>query len=152
MRRVTVRRSSVHGRGVFALRPIRTGERVLEYKGQRVLWTEAIALYQDSGTEGHTFLFSLSDGHVIDGANGGNSARWLNHSCAANCEAHEEDGRVYIHAKKSIKPGDELFIDYQLEVDGPANDEVRRLYACHCGAPKCSRSMLGDVNVMDETR
>jgi len=28
--------------------------------------------------DGHMFFFDLADGRVIDGAQGGNSARWLN--------------------------------------------------------------------------
>jgi hypothetical protein len=33
MRRLIVRHSPVHGKGVFALRPLAAGERVLEFKG-----------------------------------------------------------------------------------------------------------------------
>jgi SET domain-containing protein len=48
---------------------------------------------------------------VIDGSVGGNSARWLNHSCQPNCEAIEDErGRVFIETLKDVMPGDELFI------------------------------------------
>ena len=88
MRRITVRTSPVHGRGVFALADLPTGTLLLEYKGLRLSWKEAQRIHEKSGAEdGHTFLFGLDDGSVIDGARGGNSARWLNHSCAPNCEA-----------------------------------------------------------------
>jgi len=44
-RRFSVRRSAIHGRGVFALRPIRKGARVIEYIGQRISNREADRRY-----------------------------------------------------------------------------------------------------------
>ncbi|MFP3648717.1 SET domain-containing protein, partial [Paraburkholderia sp. SIMBA_054] len=82
MRRVIVRRSSVHGKGVFAMKPLAAGERVLQYKGEIVSWCNAVRRHQRDGVAGHTFLFGLADGTVIDGSRGGSSARWLNHACA----------------------------------------------------------------------
>lgn len=76
MRRVIVRRSSIHGKGVFATRPLASGERVLKYKGAVMAWREAVRRHRREGVAGHTFLFGLSDGRVIDGSRGGNSARW----------------------------------------------------------------------------
>lgn len=142
MRRVSVRRSPVHGKGVFALRALEPGERLLEYKGERTSWRAAARRYERNGILGHTFLFGLSDGHVIDGSRGGNSSRWINHACIANCEAVEDGGRVFIETIAAVNPGDELFIDYQLEVDDPVNEDVIVQYSCRCGASTCRRSML----------
>jgi SET domain-containing protein len=75
MRRVIVRRSPVHGKGVFAMRPLAVGERVLEYKGEIAAWRDALRRHRSEGVTGHTFLFGLSDGRVIDGSRSGNSAR-----------------------------------------------------------------------------
>lgn len=95
------------------------------------------------GRPGHTFVFGLSNGRVIDGSRGGNSARFLNHACEANCEAIEVGDRVFIHALTAINPGEELFIDYGLVIDGEISDEIRAQYACHCAALACRRSMIG---------
>ncbi|MEM5435943.1 SET domain-containing protein [Paraburkholderia diazotrophica] len=141
-RRVAVRRSSVHGRGVFALRALEAGERIFEYKGETIEWTTAIGRHEDTGTAGHTYFFGLSDGRVIDGGRRGNSARWLNHSCNANCEALEIEDRVFIHASTAIAPGEELFLDYQLAVDDTTEEEVRFSYVCRCGASGCRGTML----------
>ncbi|WP_269503981.1 SET domain-containing protein [Burkholderia sp. IMCC1007] len=141
-RRVVVRRSPVHGRGVFALRALEAGERVFEYKGERIAWTAAIRRHGSNGTAGHTYFFGLSDGRVIDGGRGGNSARWLNHACMANCEAVEIEDRVFIHASAAIAPGEELFLDYQLAVDDPTDEEARLSYVCRCGAAGCRGTML----------
>lgn len=75
MRRVVVRRSTVHGRGVFATKLLRTGERIFEYKGEVITWQSAIQRYEHRDDDAHTFLFGLSDGTVIDGGRGGNSSR-----------------------------------------------------------------------------
>lgn len=143
MRRITVRTSPVHGRGVFALADLPIGAMLLEYKGHRLSWKEAQRMHAKStAEEGHTFLFGLDDGSVIDGARGGNSARWLNHSCAPNCEAEQDGERVFIRAIRPIAKGQELFIDYCLTVDGRRTAALKRLYACRCLAPGCRGTML----------
>ncbi|SDJ15602.1 hypothetical protein SAMN04487926_13550 [Paraburkholderia steynii] len=142
---VTVRRSSVHGNGVFAVRPFAAGERVLEYKGEIIAWRDAVRRRQREGVEGHTFLFGLSDGRVIDGNQGGNSERWLNHACTPNCETIEDAGRIFVHALRPIDAGEELLIDYLLAIDDPLNEDVKAQYACQCAAADCRRSMLADA-------
>ncbi|OUL80615.1 SET domain-containing protein [Paraburkholderia hospita] len=142
LRRITARRSSGPWQGgLFALQPIAAGERLVEYKGEVTSWRRAAA--RQLSEVGHTFVFGLSDGRVIDGRRGGNSARFLNHACAPNCEAIETGNRVFIHAITAIERGKELFIDYGLAVDGEITDDIREQYACHCGAPACRQSMLG---------
>src|SRR5687767_12945297 len=86
-----VRQSPIHGRGVFALRTIPAGERIIEYRGERITWDEATQRANESGGPvNHTFYFSLADGRVIDGGSRGNDARWINHACSPNCEAFED--------------------------------------------------------------
>jgi uncharacterized protein len=145
MRRVIVRRSSVHGKGVFAMHTLAAGERVLEYKGEITSWRNAVRRHQREGVEGHTFLFGLSDGRVIDGSRGGNSARWLNHACAPNCEAIEDGDHVFIHTLRSIEADEELFIEYFLSADAPMDEGIRAQYACRCTAVDCRQSMLADA-------
>ncbi|QMI49975.1 SET domain-containing protein [Burkholderia sp. MBR-1] len=145
-RRISVRRSSVHGKGVFALESLHAGERILEYRGERISWAKAVRRYARSGDNAHTFLFGLDDGDVIDGGIGGNSARWLNHACSPNCRAEEVDGRVHIFANIDIPAGSELFIDYQLAVDHRVTNAVRRRYGCACRASQCRGTMLAVAN------
>ncbi|KMY86411.1 protein containing SET domain [Candidatus Paraburkholderia calva] len=147
MRRLSVRTSPVHGRGVFALSDLVSGELLLEYKGLHLSWREAQRLHARSNAEdSHTFLFGLDDGSVIDGAQGGNSAHWFNHSCAPNCEAEQDGVRVFIRAIRSIEKGQELFIDYRLTVDGWRTAAVRRMYACRCLTEACRGTMLSGRN------
>ena len=135
--------SPIHGRGVFAARSIRKGETIIEYRGRRTTWDEASETDGEDDDPFHTFLFSLDDGRVIDAGVRGNAARFINHSCAPNCETFEDDdGRVYIAARRSIRAGEELSYDYHLEVDGKVGPRLRRAYQCRCGAPRCRGTML----------
>ncbi len=142
-RRVQVRRSGVHGKGVFALQPIRAGETVIEYVGERITWKEALRRHpHDPAQPNHTFYFHIDDQHVIDANVGGNAARWINHACDTNCEADEDEGRVFIKALRDIGPGEELFYDYGLVIEGRLTARLKSEYPCHCGSPHCRGTLL----------
>ena len=127
--RIEVGESNVHGRGVYATKAICKGARIIEYAGKRMRWDQA----SDDGDDTHTFLFGVEDGdEVINAGIGGNESRWINHSCDPNCEAVEEDGRVFIYALRQIHPGEELFYDYSLQIDEPRTPETEKEFACHC--------------------
>jgi SET domain-containing protein len=140
-----VRRSSLHGNGVFAARDIPSGTAILPYGGKRISAEHADAKHPSNPDDPfHTFFFSLSSGKVIDGGDQGNDARWINHSCAPNCEAQESAGgtRVIITALRDIPKGEELFYDYGLVIDGKISKQMQRDYRCLCGAPDCRGTML----------
>ena len=143
-RRIQVRRSGVHGRGVFALQPIAAGQTLIEYKGEIISWPEALRRHpHDPKDPHHTFYFHIDDGHVIDAKVGGNAARWINHACDPNCEADETDeGRVFIKALRDLQPGEELFYDYGLVIDERYTPKLKAQYACRCGSPLCRGTML----------
>jgi SET domain-containing protein len=142
-RRIQTRRSGVHGKGVFALVDIPEGETLIEYTGEVITWAEALDRHpHDPSDPNHTFYFHIDEEHVIDAKYGGNSARWINHSCKPNCEADIEDGRVFIRSKRDIKAGDELFYDYGLVIDEPLTPKLKAQYPCWCGAKKCRGTLL----------
>jgi len=138
-----VRHSSIHGRGVFALRLIHKGTPIVEYTGRRTSWDRAVEEpYSDPKDPAHTMLFELNDGRVIEATRGGNAARWINHSCEPNCSTYEDEaGRVFIEAKRMIRPGEELSYDYQLTVE-PLSKREQEQYACRCGARRCRGFLL----------
>jgi SET domain-containing protein len=143
-RRIQVRKSGVHGKGVFALRPIASGERIIEYKGEVISWREALRRHpHDPLDPNHTFYFHIDDKHVIDAKVGGNAARWINHACEPNCQADEDGGRVFISALADLSPGEELFYDYGLVIDERHTPKLKKQYACRCGSPRCRGTMLG---------
>lgn len=142
-RRIQVRRSGVHGKGVFALRPIAAGTTIIEYTGEVITWPEALRRHpHDPLNPNHTFYFHIDDGRVIDAKHGGNASRWINHSCEPNCEADEQDGRVFVKALRDLAPGEELFYDYGLVIDERYTPRLKKEYACHCGSPGCRGTML----------
>jgi SET domain-containing protein len=140
----SVRRSAIHGRGVFAVRTIRKGTVIIEYRGERTTWDIASKRADSNPSDpNHTFIFSTNDGNVIDAGRRGNAARWINHSCAPNCLTFEDErGRVFIEARRTIHRGDELTYDYRLEVDGRVTKKLRAEYACHCGSQRCRGTLI----------
>jgi len=142
-RRIQVRRSGVHGKGVFALVDIPKGERIIEYTGEVISWDEAQRRHpHDPEDPNHTFYFHIDDAHVIDALYGGNAARWINHSCAPNCEADVDEGRIFITSRRRIKAGEELNYDYGLVIDEPLTPELKADYPCRCGSRNCRGTLL----------
>lgn len=140
-----VRRSKLHGNGVFAARKIPAGTRIIEYGGERISAKEADRRHPTNPDDPfHTFFFALSSGRVIDGGDNGNDARWINHSCQPNCEAQEgkHGKRVYIVALDDIPRGTELSYDYGLVLDGRITKALKEGYRCLCGTPPCRGTML----------
>jgi uncharacterized protein len=142
-RRIQVRRSGVHGKGVFALQDIAEGETLIEYVGEVISWEEAQDRHpHDPNDPNHTFYFHVNEDKVIDALHGGNSSRWINHSCNPNCEADEENERIFIKALRNIHAGEELNYDYGLIIDEPYTKKLLAEYPCWCGAKNCRGTLL----------
>lgn len=138
-RMATVRTSPIHGSGLFALRDLAPGRRIGAYEGRR---------YEpDADREwdpGLIYIFRLSDGSSIDGSDGGNDLRHINHSCEPNCAAFEverKDGSIaiVIETVRSVQSNEELLLDYALDVA----DVGERDFLCSCGASKCRGTLVG---------
>ncbi|MBX3263393.1 MAG: SET domain-containing protein-lysine N-methyltransferase, partial [Labilithrix sp.] len=138
-----LRRSPVHGTGLFATRAIRKGASIIEYLGERISHEEADRRHaHKAADDNHTFLFTVDSKTVIDGGSGGNAARFINHSCEPNCEVIIDDGRLLIEALRAIRPGEELVYDYRITRDSNDPPDVERIFACRCGTPSCRGTML----------
>jgi len=138
-----IRESAIAGKGAFAIRPIKKGERLIEYVGERIPHPVADARYDDdSMEEHHTFLFSVTSRTVIDATRDGNESRFINHSCDPNCESEVEKGRVYIFALRDIRKGEELHYDYAYERSGDETEKEEAQYLCLCGTRKCRGSIM----------
>jgi SET domain-containing protein len=150
IRRIARRQSPIHGSGVFALREIPTKTHIIEYRGRRLTHEQADRRFGNDVDTGHTFLFTLNEKYLIDGGEGGNVARWINHSCAPNCQAWivEHDSgdprkdKVVIESRRRIKPGEELTYDYGITLDEPRTAKLMKIWACRCGAPRCTGTIL----------
>ena len=142
-KRIQVRRSGVHGKGVFALQDLAEGETLIEYVGEVISWDEAQDRHpHDPKDPNHTFYFHVNENRVIDALHGGNSSRWINHSCDPNCEADEENDRIFIKAIRNILAGEELNYDYGLIIDEPYTKKLKAEYPCWCGSANCRGTLL----------
>lgn len=129
--RLIIRSSSIHAAGCYTMRPIRKGEKVVEYDGPRYTKDDADERYKDRDV---TYLFSFGEKNtVIDGFG---TAMFINHCCDPNCESEEEDGRIFISAIRDIAAGEELTYEYNLH---DSDDEQGD---CFCGAPNCRGTMF----------
>ena len=138
-----VRTSAIQGCGVFAVRPVPRGARIVEYTGERISPQEADARYDEEAMPvPHTVLFTVDKKTVIDAGVGGNAARFINHSCEPNCEAVLDRKRIFIEALREIQPGEELTYDYHLEYEGRYQSEWRERYVCHCASSHCRGTLL----------
>lgn len=107
------------GKGLFTRKPIRKGERIVEYKGRIRTWKEVRESDDDN-----RYVFYVKRNHVIDAkpyqkakARYANDARGLGRVQGIRNNSHYvEDGlKVYIEAKKDIPAGAEILVDYGRE-------------------------------------
>jgi uncharacterized protein len=124
---VVIHSSSIHGLGGFATAPIARGAHILEYLGERISKAESLRRCERN----NEYIFTLSHEEDLDGDVEWNPARFLNHSCAPNCDAELEDGHIWIIANRNISPGEELTFNYGFDL------ENYRDYPCRCGTPQC---------------
>jgi SET domain-containing protein len=117
-----VRRSQT-GLGLFTESVIPKGACVIEYTGVELTPEQE----QKSRSR---YLFEIHSRKTIDGAPRWNTARYINHSCRPNCEPNIHKGRVYIHALRKIRPGEELSYDYG---ENYFDEFLKDICAC----PKC---------------
>jgi hypothetical protein len=132
-----VRDSGIHGRGVYATQFIPKETRIIEYVGERIDKRESERRGRSQQArsvktgDAAVYIFTLSKNYDLDGNVPWNTARLINHSCSPNCEAWIEGRRIFIHALRDIRPGEELTFDYGFEVD------CYQDHPCRCGMPEC---------------
>jgi uncharacterized protein len=121
--------STIHGTGGFARCEIPAGTPIIEYVGERIDKAEA----QRRCEADNRYIFCIDETWDIDGSVAWNPARFINHSCAPNCEAEldEDEGRIWINAIRDIKAGEELSFNYGYDL---ADYED---HPCRCGTKEC---------------
>ena len=118
---------------------------MIEYKGKLITDKEADRRYSRMHENSpHTMLFSVDGGLVIDATRRGNSARWINHSCAPNCEIEEEGHKFSSMRAATFAPARNSTYDYNLQIGERHTKKAKREHACFCGARRCRGTMLGE--------
>uniref|UniRef100_A0A336KMV7 CSON011870 protein n=1 Tax=Culicoides sonorensis TaxID=179676 RepID=A0A336KMV7_CULSO len=130
------------GFGVRCKQPIRKGTFISEYCGEVVTEKEFKERMQTVYTnDQHHYCLNLDKGLVIDGHRMGSDCRFVNHSCAPNCEMQKWSvnglSRMCLFALRDIEPMEELTYDYNFALFNPAEGQE-----CKCGAKEC-RGVIG---------
>lgn len=132
-----VRKSRIHGEGVYASRLIPQGARIIEYVGEKLTKSQSekrgSALLEKAKQtgEGAVYLFILNKKYDLDGNVPWNTARLVNHSCEPNCEAEVVRGRIWYVALQDIPEGTELTLNYGFDVENWED------HPCRCGSARC---------------
>ena len=126
-RLIEFRTSPIHGTGGFATARIEPDTPLIEYVGERIDKAESAGRCAGD----NRYIFHLDDTFDLDGSVDWNPARWINHSCAPNCEAQLIDGRIWIVAVRPMQPGEEITFNYSYDL------EEYRDHPCHCGTLDC---------------
>lgn len=138
---IVVKRSGVHGRGLFAARDMRKGTHIMEYRGERVNKAEGDRRTTQQWKRGRVYTFELSRRVDLDGSPRSNLARLANFSCDPNSESVNERGRkIWIVATRDIRRGEEITYDYNFDWDPPPPK-------CRCGADDCRGYIVGSDHV-----
>ena len=114
-KKIVVRNSNIHGRGVFARSRISIGEKIAYFEGYEI---------------DHKSPYSLTLGGRLIEPTG--FLRHLNHSCAPNSYL---EGR-WLFASRDIIEGEEILIDYLA-----TEKEISEHFQCNCGAKNCRSSI-----------
>lgn len=135
---IEVRKSPIHGFGVFATRDIAAGTLLCTYDGELISGDEAARRSAGRSRENpHApiYIFELDADRFIDATDTGteNPARFINHSCDENCDAifNALTQKIEIRAQRDIRAGEEISIDYGFGLAGFFERP------CRCGARGC---------------
>lgn len=136
--KIIVKKSKIHGKGVFATKNLKKGTKIIEYIGEKIPKEEgdrraAVSLKNSKKdpNAGATYIFELNKKYDIDGNVSKNKARFINHSCSPNCKIEIIKDHIWIISKRNIKKGEELNYNYSYSVE----DCLEHL--CKCGSKNC---------------
>jgi hypothetical protein len=142
---ILVSESEIHHKGVFAAESIPKGTRIIEYIGDKITKEESdkradvqLAKAKKDPTEGEVYIFELNEEFDIDGNTPENDAKYINHSCAPNCEIENDGEHIWIVAIRDIKKGEELFYNYGYDMEDFEDTP------CRCGAENCIGYIVGE--------
>lgn len=133
--RLIFKKSRIHGLGGFAKADILSGTRVIEYLGEKITKQESVRRCEVN----NQYIFALNDREDLDGNVDWNPARFINHSCAPNCEVEWDGSHIWIVAKRDIKAGEEITFNYGYDLVD------YREYPCACGSENCVGYIVAEI-------
>jgi len=126
-----LKESPIHGKGLFATAPIRTGE-ILFVKNGHILTTQ-----EKFSRDVIDCYWPINDSYVLgakDASEIDSVKLFINHSCDPNCGLVGMGTGV---AMRDIVTGEEITFDYAM-LDNEEYD-----FPCHCGASNCRGHFTG---------
>ena len=118
--------STIEGTGVFAGQHIPRRAKIGEVTGKLI---DLRTARKRAKERRRMCLVDVSDTRALD-CSRGNALRHLNHSCRSNAFLRIVRERVEVYAKRDIRKGEELTVDYG---ESPHSGGMR----CRCGVPGC---------------
>lgn len=137
-----IKRAGKKGFGLFAKEDLQAGQFLVEYVGEVLDEEEYIRRKQfyEGSHQRHYYFMNIGNGEVVDATRKGGVGRFINHSCAPNCETQKwvVQGEISIglFTLKDIAAGTELTFDYNFERYGD------KPVKCLCGTAAC-RGLIG---------
>lgn len=139
IKKYKVKKSKIHGKGIFAKQDIRKGETIIEYKGKKITKKESeiISLKTEEKAKsnhnlGAVYIFELNRKYDLDGNIPNNPAKYINHSCNPNAETEQdENDRIWIVALRNIKKDEEISYNYGYDFENYKENK------CICGSKNC---------------
>ncbi len=126
-RGLSIKKSSINGKGCFATISFPRGKKIAEYTGERISDLEA----RKRARNRRILRICDVDGRFsLDGARGGNGTHYINHSCQPNAFIKTVYGHVLFFALHDIRSGEEITVDYE---DTLHPDSKR----CRCRTASC---------------
>ena len=133
MKLYRVKKSNIdrNGQGLFAIKDITEGTRIINYVGKIITKkkTEESEKFDNSKP---IYLFNLNTRYDLDGDVSWNTARLINHSCLNNCDYKGKGLKLWVTTIRDIKKGEELTCDY-----GFSYDLDYKQFPCKCGSKNC---------------
>jgi uncharacterized protein len=124
---VLVRRSKIHGLGLYAKQNIPARKKIGSLAGEII--SKKAAREKAKGNESISIV-ELWNGKALDASTINNELRFINHSCQPNTFMRTLGNQVEFYALRSIEPDEELTCNY-----GPTHHDGKR--KCNCGADGC---------------
>jgi len=131
--KVKCKKSSVSGRGIFAIKPVKKNELIAIFGGHVMTTAQYKKLPKaiknlNIQIENDLHIGPMKNGEIDDGD-------FVNHSCSPNAGIR---GHVALVAMRDIKQGEEIFFDYAM------SESIMDDMACKCGDKDCRKIITRD--------